>query len=187
MRHPRHAMAHSAAGGILLRCLFPGDNTRHVSMSKLSFLVAATQRSGSTLLCRALADAGVAGRPEEYFLAGAPEQFPPESNSGRRIVREAARGDGPRRLFRERFRASSRAAPQMRANGIAPLAADPNEAMPVGRSMSSPVAARTITNAARSAGCCRRVPVMFVVMCPGSCATPEDPPGVAGLSWCRFL
>lgn len=43
----------------------------------LSYLVAATQRSGSTLLCRALADTGVAGRPEEYFLAGPPEAFPP--------------------------------------------------------------------------------------------------------------
>jgi LPS sulfotransferase NodH len=43
----------------------------------LSYLVAATQRSGSTLLCRALADTGVAGRPEEYFLCGPPEAFPP--------------------------------------------------------------------------------------------------------------
>lgn len=29
------------------------------------------------MLCRALADAGVAGRPEEYFLTGPPEAFPP--------------------------------------------------------------------------------------------------------------
>jgi trehalose 2-sulfotransferase len=43
----------------------------------VSYLVAATQRSGSTLLCRALADTGVAGRPEEYFLTGPPEAFPP--------------------------------------------------------------------------------------------------------------
>ena len=43
----------------------------------VSYLVAATQRSSSTLLCRALADTGVAGRPEEYFLTGPPEAFPP--------------------------------------------------------------------------------------------------------------
>jgi LPS sulfotransferase NodH len=34
-----------------------------------SYLVCANQRSGTTLLGRALADTGVAGRPEEYFLA----------------------------------------------------------------------------------------------------------------------
>jgi trehalose 2-sulfotransferase len=34
-----------------------------------SYLVCAGQRSGTTLLCRALADTGVAGRPDEYFLA----------------------------------------------------------------------------------------------------------------------
>jgi trehalose 2-sulfotransferase len=41
-----------------------------------SYLVAATQRSGSTMLCRALTDTGVAGRPEEYFLCGPGEEFP---------------------------------------------------------------------------------------------------------------
>lgn len=35
----------------------------------LSYLVCATPRSGSTLLCHALADTNVAGRPEEYFEA----------------------------------------------------------------------------------------------------------------------
>jgi len=35
----------------------------------LTYLVAATQRSGSTLLCRALGTTGIAGRPEEYFEA----------------------------------------------------------------------------------------------------------------------
>jgi LPS sulfotransferase NodH len=34
-----------------------------------SYLVCATQRSGSTLLCQALKETGVAGRPEEYFEA----------------------------------------------------------------------------------------------------------------------
>ena len=34
-----------------------------------SYLVCASQRTGTTLLCRALADTGLAGRPEEYFLA----------------------------------------------------------------------------------------------------------------------
>jgi trehalose 2-sulfotransferase len=36
-------------------------------MPALSYLVAATERSGSTLLCELLAATGVAGRPEEYF------------------------------------------------------------------------------------------------------------------------
>lgn len=35
----------------------------------LSYLVCATPRSGSTLLCRALDETGVAGHPEEYFEA----------------------------------------------------------------------------------------------------------------------
>ena len=35
----------------------------------LTYLVCATQRSASTLLCRALGTTGVAGRPEEYFEA----------------------------------------------------------------------------------------------------------------------
>jgi LPS sulfotransferase NodH len=48
-----------------------------MALPTLSYLVAATQRSGSTLLCRALAETGVAGRPEEYFLTGPPEAFPP--------------------------------------------------------------------------------------------------------------
>ena len=34
-----------------------------------SYLVCATPRSGSTLVCQALAETGVAGRPEEYFEA----------------------------------------------------------------------------------------------------------------------
>ena len=35
----------------------------------LSYLVCATPRSGSTLLCHALDQTGVAGRPAEYFEA----------------------------------------------------------------------------------------------------------------------
>jgi trehalose 2-sulfotransferase len=35
----------------------------------LSYLVCATPRSGSTLLCHALEETGLAGRPEEYFEA----------------------------------------------------------------------------------------------------------------------
>jgi trehalose 2-sulfotransferase len=34
-----------------------------------SYIVCATPRSGSTLVCQALAETGVAGRPEEYFEA----------------------------------------------------------------------------------------------------------------------
>jgi trehalose 2-sulfotransferase len=48
-----------------------------VPAPRLSYLVASSARSGSTLLCRALTDMGVAGRPEEYFLTGPPEAFPP--------------------------------------------------------------------------------------------------------------
>jgi LPS sulfotransferase NodH len=51
--------------------------TRDVPDVELTYLVAANQRSGSTLLCRALAATGLAGRPEEYFLTGPPEGFPP--------------------------------------------------------------------------------------------------------------
>ena len=41
-----------------------------------SLLVCANQRTGSTLLCRALADTKVAGRPEEYFLTVDPVIYP---------------------------------------------------------------------------------------------------------------
>ena len=34
-----------------------------------SYLVCATPRSGSTLVCHALSETGAAGRPEEYFEA----------------------------------------------------------------------------------------------------------------------
>lgn len=40
-----------------------------VELPAASYLVCASQRSGTTMLCRALADIGTAGRPEEYFLA----------------------------------------------------------------------------------------------------------------------
>ncbi len=42
-----------------------------------SYLVAATQRSGSTLLCELLKDTGVAGRPQEYFEAMRDTGVPP--------------------------------------------------------------------------------------------------------------
>ena len=42
-----------------------------------SYLVCATPRSGSTLLCELLKDTGVAGRPEEYFEALATTGAPP--------------------------------------------------------------------------------------------------------------
>src|SRR3954452_2060642 len=38
-------------------------------MPSTSYLVCATQRSGSTLLCESLKSTGVAGRPEEFFEA----------------------------------------------------------------------------------------------------------------------
>jgi trehalose 2-sulfotransferase len=42
-----------------------------------SYLVCATPRSGSTLLCELLKDTGVAGRPEEYFEARSETGVPP--------------------------------------------------------------------------------------------------------------
>src|ERR1700709_1274555 len=42
-----------------------------------SYLVCATPRSGSTLVCHALGETGVAGRPEEYFEAPRPPRRPP--------------------------------------------------------------------------------------------------------------
>jgi len=41
-----------------------------------SYLVCANQRSGSTMLCEALSGTGLAGHPEEYFLAADPEALP---------------------------------------------------------------------------------------------------------------
>lgn len=42
-----------------------------------SYLVCATQRSGSTLLCELLKQTGVAGRPEEFFEASRDTGLPP--------------------------------------------------------------------------------------------------------------
>jgi LPS sulfotransferase NodH len=47
-------------------------------VSAPSYLVCATQRSGSTLLCEALKATGVAGRPEEFFEARPGSGVPPE-------------------------------------------------------------------------------------------------------------
>lgn len=46
-------------------------------MPNRSYLVCATPRSGSTLLCELLKDTGVAGRPEEYFEARRDTGRPP--------------------------------------------------------------------------------------------------------------
>jgi trehalose 2-sulfotransferase len=47
-------------------------------VSAPAYLVCATQRSGSTLLCEALKATGVAGRPEEFFEARPATGTPPE-------------------------------------------------------------------------------------------------------------
>ncbi|HEV2924275.1 MAG TPA: Stf0 family sulfotransferase [Solirubrobacteraceae bacterium] len=71
----------------------------------LSYLVCATPRSGSTLLCQALDETGVAGHPEEYFEAlrqsGLPrrphEYFDPDRHSNiveRLAFREMPDGTG---------------------------------------------------------------------------------------------
>jgi trehalose 2-sulfotransferase len=57
---------------------------------RLAYLVCATERSGSTLLCELLGSTGIAGRPEEYFeyLAATGrvrqprEYFPPDADPG---------------------------------------------------------------------------------------------------------
>jgi len=43
---------------------------------QLSYVICATQRTGSTVLCRALSATGVAGHLEEYFLTDDPSFFP---------------------------------------------------------------------------------------------------------------
>jgi hypothetical protein len=46
------------------------------NLPRRSYLICANQRSGSTLLCEALTGTGIAGRPEEYFLAADPATLP---------------------------------------------------------------------------------------------------------------
>ena len=52
-----------------------GDDGR-VELPKASYLVCANPRSGTELLSRCLAATGVAGRPQEYFLAEDPAKLP---------------------------------------------------------------------------------------------------------------
>lgn len=47
-----------------------------VHLPERSLLICGNQRSGTTMLCRALADTGVCGRPDEYFLAEDAAQLP---------------------------------------------------------------------------------------------------------------
>jgi LPS sulfotransferase NodH len=49
---------------------------QNVHVPTTSYLVCASQRSGTTLLCRALADTGIADWPDEYFLAVDDEELP---------------------------------------------------------------------------------------------------------------
>src|SRR5919109_2288957 len=46
-----------------------GSTANSGMTAERSYLVCATPRSGSTLVCQALKETGVAGRPEEYFEA----------------------------------------------------------------------------------------------------------------------
>jgi trehalose 2-sulfotransferase len=57
-----------------------------------SYLVCATPRSGSTLLCKALAQTGIAGRPEEYFEARRDTGHPP---APRDYFTDARKGTDP--------------------------------------------------------------------------------------------
>ncbi|MEY2460445.1 MAG: trehalose 2-sulfotransferase, partial [Acidimicrobiaceae bacterium] len=54
----------------------PRYKRQDVVLPAKAYLICANQRSGSTLLCRALSDTGVAGNPMEYFLTGGPDDFP---------------------------------------------------------------------------------------------------------------
>jgi LPS sulfotransferase NodH len=47
-----------------------------VHVPTTSDVVCASQRSGTTMLCRALTDTGIAGRPDEYFLAVDERELP---------------------------------------------------------------------------------------------------------------
>ena len=68
----------TAAGPRKTDCFTTAFTTSVVPMvpPATSYLLCANQRSGSTLLCRALSDTGVAGHPMEYFLTGGPNDFP---------------------------------------------------------------------------------------------------------------
>ena len=48
-----------------------------MTQPKRAYIVCSTQRSGSTFLCRLLANTGVAGNPQEYFEARAETGSPP--------------------------------------------------------------------------------------------------------------
>ena len=48
-----------------------------MSYPSRAYVVASTQRSGSTYLCQLLASTGVAGNPQEYFEARAETGSPP--------------------------------------------------------------------------------------------------------------
>ena len=52
-----------------------GDDSRML-LPKESYLVCASPRSGTELLCRCLAATGIAGCPKEYFLAEDPAKLP---------------------------------------------------------------------------------------------------------------
>jgi LPS sulfotransferase NodH len=79
-----------------------------------TYLVCATQRSGSTLLCKALSATGVAGRPEEYFealeatgLPAQPRDYLPELGDELRLP--ALRHGDPLPPFAARLEAARRA------------------------------------------------------------------------------
>src|SRR2546423_4369603 len=61
-------------GAVILTGFYHCDrSSRHILEATMqphtSYLICATPRSGSTLLCEALTNTGIAGRPEEFFQA----------------------------------------------------------------------------------------------------------------------
>jgi LPS sulfotransferase NodH len=83
-------------------------------MSSSTYLVCATQRSGSTLLCKALSATGVAGRPEEYFEALEATGLPAQPRDylpvlGDELALPPLRHGDPLPPFAERLEAARRA------------------------------------------------------------------------------
>src|SRR5262245_7609200 len=80
----------------LLRHTVEMGDVSDVRLPTRSLLICGNQRSGTTMLCRALEDTSVCGRPEEYFLAEDPTQLPEWRfwEDGLFGVRHGAKGRG---------------------------------------------------------------------------------------------
>ena len=75
LARPGAANTHRDLNNGLVEGRTPGNDGR-VEPPTSSYLVCASPRSGTELLCRCLAATGVAGCPQEYFLAEDPARLP---------------------------------------------------------------------------------------------------------------